>query len=128
MGQGGTNFVHRHFHLFGGGPSSTIRLSHSLTAWLASGKNSRTTGGLLKGFVRVGWPEHAEEFERIVDGILREGKRRDIIAHAVWREGDRPDSVATISLRSVSSFRVQRNEFTVAEFIRLANRIQARTP
>ena len=86
--------------------------------------DSRTTAGLLRGLVQFAFPAEADEFSKLIDRLTDEGKRRNVIAHSVWRKGDRPGSVRTFAIRAVGEIRYEAHDFTAAEMERLAERIR----
>jgi len=111
--------------VFGGPPGEQMGDSHSLAMLLGSGMDSRTMIGLLKGIVREAFPDDADEFDKLADDLAQEGKRRNAIAHGVWRKGKRPNSIRTMSIRSVGQIKLDEHEYTAAEMDRLAERTKA---
>jgi hypothetical protein len=110
---------------FGGSPRAEFSESHMLALLLGSGMDNRTMAGLLRSVVQAVYPASADEFAKLIDRVLDEGKRRHIIAHAVWREGSRPGSMKTFSIRAVGEIKYEEHDFTAAEINRLAHRIKA---
>lgn len=111
-------------YTFGGMPGQEVGDNHALAMLLGSGMDNRTMAGLLRGIIQGTFPNSADEFGRLVDRILDEGKRRNVIAHAVWRKGSRPASVQTFAIRAVGEIRYDKHDFTAAEMERLAARIK----
>lgn len=111
-------------HAFGGLPGQELAQNHALAMLLGSGMDSRTMAGLLRGLLQAVYPDSADEFGKLIERILEEGKRRNVLAHAVWRKGARPGSVQTFAIRAVGEIRYEEHDFTAAEMLRLAERIR----
>jgi hypothetical protein len=92
---------------------------------MASGMDSRTMLGLLRGLLQAGFPASAEEFSKLAERIADEGKRRNIVAHAAWLPGNRRGSIRTFAIRTVGELRLDEHEFTAAELERLSGRIKS---
>lgn len=86
--------------------------------------NVRAVTGLIKSLYRLSWPDDADQFDKMVDSLVRDGKRRDIIAHAYWRKGNRPNSVSTWAAQPANVFRLQMYDYRGRELRALADRIQ----
>lgn len=88
-----------------------------------SGREARVLIGLVKSLVRFRFPDDADAFDKIADKLGKEGKTRNIIAHGLWSEGKRPNSIVTYHPITLNNPRVERHEFTPQEFERMAHRI-----
>ncbi len=111
-------------HAFGGLPGQELRDTHAFAMLLGSGMDSRTMAGLLRGLLQAVYPTSADECGKLIERILEEGKRRNVVAHAVWRKGSRPGSMQTFAIRAVGEIRYEEHDFTAAEMLRLAARIR----
>jgi hypothetical protein len=96
-----------------------------LVILLASGMDPRTSMGILQGIVRRSDEAGAEEFDKLKSRFEKVYKRRNIVAHGVWRTGKRPKAIGTTSLKSVGDVRFDDSEYTPLEMIALAHRIHA---
>jgi hypothetical protein len=111
------------FNVFGGVGAQKLE-SQPMAALAGAGMDYRIAVGLLRGVIRGLYPDQADEFDKRAEKLEKEGKRRHVIAHALWRQGRRPGSIQTTTLRSVGRIELERHEFTAEEMARLANRIR----
>jgi len=95
---------------------------------LIAGMDVRVTIGLLRALFRKRKrPVYADELDKLLDKIALEGKRRNIFAHAAWRESrKRPNAIETSILRSMGVVDEREHHYTVSEILRLACRIKQR--
>jgi hypothetical protein len=92
-----------------------------------TGMRDRPVAALTKSIFRLRYSDLADRFDKLIDSLLREGKRRDVIAHAVWNKGNRAGSIRTGVARPSNVFKLEEFEYTAAELRRLANRIYDKT-
>src|SRR5207302_8962385 len=86
----------------------------------------RPITGLIKSIFRLKYPDRADAFDRLIDRLLRDGKRRDGIAHAWWLKGNRPGSIHAGIARPANVFGLDEYDYTAPELRALANRIEAK--
>jgi len=89
-----------------------------------TGMRDRAVAALIKSIFRLSYGDLADQFDRLLDTLLRDGKRRDVIAHSYWNKGERPGSIRTWVARPANVFKLDEFDYTAAELRRLANRIQ----
>lgn len=90
---------------------------------LINNTDARTMAGLLKVMFRARFFADADAFDRLVDRLMKERPRRDVIAHGRWRAGSRPRSYAAVTFKSVGRLGVETHEFTPEELRSLADRV-----
>jgi hypothetical protein len=83
---------------------------------LMAGMESRTAVGYLRALGERHAPAQAERLGKLLDKILSEGKRRNVIAHAGWRKSrTRPGSIETFSVRGIGGIVETKRQYTVSE-------------
>jgi hypothetical protein len=61
-------------------------------------------------------PAQAKRLGKLLDKILIEGKRRNVIAHAGWRKGKtRPGAIETSSVKGIGGIGETKRQYTVSE-------------
>ena len=94
-------------------------------ALIANGMPDRTALGLIKSLgSSLVSDDVARVIDKEVDALLKDSQKRDIIAHAMWLKGKRPNSIRVTVLKTVGSVKLTPHEFTVAELNALAARMQ----
>lgn len=69
---------------------------------VVSGMTVPTMLGLLKSVIRLRFPGHADEFDKLADQLRNAfANRRDTIAHKVWAAGSKPDRIKVWQIRTV---------------------------
>jgi hypothetical protein len=109
-----------------GDPYSKVGNLEELRLVAVTGMRDQVKAGLVKSAFRIRYYHLADRFDKLVDALLREGKRRDNIAHAWWVKGDRPDAIRAWIARPSNVFKVDEFEFTSVELRRLADRIETK--
>ena len=94
---------------------------------LIAGMESRNAVGYLRAVGERHAPAHAEQLGKLLDKILSEGKRRNVIAHAGWRKSrTRPGAVETSSVKGIGGTGETKRQYAVSELDRMACRIEER--
>lgn len=91
---------------------------------LLNNMEARTTAGLLKVIFRARFFSDADEFDALVDKLMKEKSRRDVVAHGKWRLGKRPNTYSATMFKSVGQLGVDTHEFSADEMKALAARIR----
>jgi hypothetical protein len=104
-------------------PGTEIDASAVVPAILTGGMTFRTTSGLLKSLINFYYPTVEEELSRILKKLGKESEKRDVIAHADWWYGRRPESIKTVTFTTVGKYKREEHDYTVPELEALACRI-----
>jgi hypothetical protein len=93
----------------------------ALSLSLVVGMDIRVKLGLLRAVFHARRPADADKFDKIISKIDRLGKRRNLIAHGVWRLGNRPGSIECASFSAAGGrLKSEQHSFTVIELNGLA--------
>jgi len=107
-------------------PEPTQHTDLSTALVLATGMKPHTMLGMMRTLVGVLFPKDVEEFDKLRLKIKRLSDTRDIIAHARWIKGERPNSIRTMVIKSVNELKADPHDFTPDELNDVAVRIIGR--
>lgn len=108
-----------------GRPIRTSRQAGGLRL-LVNRMDARLMLSYAKAIGRARFRKDVAEWDRLIDGLNEDRDKRDLVAHGLWRQGQRPNSIRTVSFRSVVKLSVKLHDYTPAELEAVAERARAR--
>ena len=80
---------------------------------LTTGMTATSALGAVRTLVGIRFPDDAKKFGKFADRVSTTFSHRDLFAHCIWEDGNKPGTVVPMMAKTIGSLRItQRQELT----------------